>query len=48
MINLAKKQMFMWKYYALLSAFFAALTAIFVKIGVKDVYSDLATAFVLR
>lgn len=34
----------MWKYYALLSAFFAALTAIFAKIGVKDVNSDLATA----
>lgn len=34
----------MWKYYALLSAFFAALTAIFAKAGVKDVNSDLATA----
>lgn len=34
----------MWKYYALLSAVFAALTAIFAKIGVKDVNSDLATA----
>lgn len=34
----------MWKYYALLSAFFASLTAIFAKIGVKDVNSDLATA----
>lgn len=34
----------MWKYYALLSAFFAALTAIFAKIGVKDINSDLATA----
>lgn len=34
----------MWKFYALLSAFFAALTAIFAKIGVKDVNSDLATA----
>lgn len=34
----------MWKYYALLSAIFAALTAIFAKIGVKDVNSDLATA----
>ena len=34
----------MWKYYALLSAFFAALTAIFAKMGVKDVNSDLATA----
>lgn len=34
----------MWKYYALLSAFFAALTAIFAKLGVKDINSDLATA----
>ena len=34
----------MWKYYALLSAFFAALTAIFAKIGVKNISSDLATA----
>lgn len=34
----------MWKIYALLSAFFAALTAIFVKVGVKDINSDLATA----
>ena len=34
----------MWKVYALLSAFFAALTAIFAKIGVKDVDSNLATA----
>lgn len=34
----------MWKYYALLSAFFASLTAIFAKIGVKEVNSDLATA----
>lgn len=34
----------MWKYYALLSAFFAALTAIFAKIGVREVNSDLATA----
>lgn len=34
----------MWKYYALLSAFFAALTAIFAKIGVKDIDSNLATA----
>ncbi len=34
----------MWKYYALLSAFFAALTAIFAKVGVKDIDSDLATA----
>ena len=34
----------MWKYYALLSALFAALTAIFAKIGVKDINSDRATA----
>lgn len=34
----------MWKYYALLSAIFAALTAIFAKIGVKDINSNLATA----
>ena len=34
----------MWKTYALLSAFFAALTAIFAKLGVKDINADLATA----
>lgn len=34
----------MWKYYALLSALFATLTAIFAKIGVKDINSNLATA----
>ncbi len=34
----------MWKFYALLSALFAALTAIFAKVGVKDVNSNLATA----
>ena len=34
----------MWKVYAFLSAFFAALTAICAKIGVKDINSDLATA----
>lgn len=34
----------MWKTYALLSAFFAALTAIFAKPGVRDINSDLATA----
>ena len=34
----------MWWLYALLSAFFAALTAIFAKLGVKNVDSDLATA----
>lgn len=34
----------MWKYYALLSAFFAALTAIFSKLGVADINSNLATA----
>src|SRR6185295_1070980 len=34
----------LWLVYALLSAFFAALTAIFAKAGLKDVNSDLATA----
>lgn len=34
----------MWKLCALLSALFAALTAIFAKIGVKDIDSNLATA----
>jgi transporter family protein len=33
-----------WIAFALLSAFFAALTAIFAKMGLKDVNSDLATA----
>jgi len=39
MINLAP-----WIGYAVLSAFFAALTAIFAKVGLKNVNSDLATA----
>ncbi|OJV78755.1 MAG: hypothetical protein BGO34_02130 [Bacteroidia bacterium 44-10] len=34
----------MWKYYAILSAIFASLTAIFAKIGIKNVDSNLATA----
>lgn len=34
----------LWLIYALLSAVFAALTAIFAKIGLKDVNADLATA----
>ena len=34
----------MWWIYALLSAFFAALTAVFAKIGIKNVNTDLATA----
>lgn len=34
----------MWWIYALLSAFFASLTAIFAKIGVKNINTDLATA----
>src|SRR5882757_3183053 len=33
-----------WLLFALGSAFFAALTAIFAKAGLKDVNSDLATA----
>ena len=38
------KEVSMWKIYALLAAVFASLTAIFSKIGVKDVDSNLATA----
>ena len=34
----------MWKAYALLAAVFAALTAIFTKIGVRNIDSNLATA----
>ena len=34
----------LWLIYALLSAFFAALTAIFAKVGLKEVNADLATA----
>ncbi len=34
----------MWWVYALLSAFFAALTAVFAKLGVADINSNLATA----
>lgn len=34
----------MWKLYALLSALFAAFTAIFAKLGVRNIDSDLATA----
>ncbi len=34
----------MWWIYALLSAFFAALTAIFAKVGIKNMDTDLATA----
>src|SRR6201996_2130062 len=34
----------MWWIFALLSAFFAALTAIFAKLGIKGVDTDLATA----
>ncbi|MBL8021801.1 MAG: EamA family transporter [Leptospirales bacterium] len=34
----------MWKYYALLSAFFAALTAILAKLGLREVGGNIATA----
>lgn len=34
-----------WQFWALLSAVFAALTAIFAKVGVEDVNSDFATFF---
>ena len=34
----------MWKFYAVLSAVFAALTAILAKVGLKNINADLATA----
>lgn len=34
----------MWQVYAILSATFAALTAVFAKVGVRDISSNLATA----
>jgi transporter family protein len=34
----------MWKYYALLSAFFAAVTAILAKVGVSGISGNIATA----
>lgn len=34
----------MWKYYALLSALFAAITSILAKVGVKGISGNLATA----
>lgn len=34
----------MWKYYAFLSAFFAALTAILAKLGIKGIPGNTATA----
>ncbi|PZV02406.1 MAG: hypothetical protein DCF32_15125 [Leptolyngbya sp.] len=33
-----------WWFFALLSAFFAALTTIFAKVGIEDINSNLATA----
>ena len=38
------KETNMWKFYALLSALFAALTAILAKLGVGQINSNLATA----
>src|SRR4051812_44697965 len=32
-----------WQFWAVLSAVFAALTAIFAKIGIENIHSDLAT-----
>ncbi len=34
----------MWKYYALLSAFFAGITAVLAKLGLKGINGNLATA----
>ena len=35
----------MWKYFALLSAFFAALTAILAKVGLRGISGNVAVAF---
>jgi len=43
-IFILKQANMMWKYYAILSAFFAAATAILAKIGIKGVNGNLATA----
>jgi len=43
MAQLAKMNNTSWFYWALLSAVFAALTAVFAKIGIEGVDSDLAT-----
>ena len=43
-IHIIPTSKIMWKVYALLSALFAAMTAIFAKVGVKDINSNLATA----
>jgi transporter family protein len=40
----ASQEKNMWWLFALLSAFFAALTAIFAKMGIRNMDSDLATA----
>ena len=42
--GLRRNEVTMWKYYAVLSAVFAAATAIFAKLGLKNVDSNLATA----
>ena len=42
--GLRRNEETMWKYYAVLSAVFAAATAIFAKLGLKNVDSNLATA----
>jgi transporter family protein len=41
--NRMKTLMLSWQFWAVLSAVFAALTAIFAKIGVENINSDLAT-----
>lgn len=44
MLNFYSKTCVMWWWYALLSALFAALTALFAKMGIRQMDSDLATA----
>lgn len=43
-VKAADKEIFMWIIFALLSAFFAGITAVLSKVGIKNVNSDLGTA----
>ena len=43
-MNVKTAKFKMWKWYALLSAFFAALTAVLAKVGVKGINGNVATA----
>ena len=41
--NYMKLLLLSWQFWAVLSAFFAALTAIFAKVGIENINSDFAT-----